>query len=78
MFGGWDETLLKKDWEGEPMIDWVPVIEDQAYWTFRIDHVSFNGQTISAPNIWYYGITDIGTSLIYLPETLYDAWYNSL
>lgn len=28
MFGGWDDSLLKKDKEGEPMIDWVPVIEN--------------------------------------------------
>lgn len=75
IFGGWDDSVLLKDASNCSLIHWVSVLPNQDYWSFSIEKMLFNGHPISLPNIRYFGLTDIGTSLIYLPKMVYDAWY---
>ncbi|KAF8919938.1 acid protease [Mucidula mucida] len=66
--GCFDETKAK----GAPT--WIP-IQSQTYWTVYMDSFLVNNRRLSIAAQDIYAAIDTGTSLIYLPEQLANAFY---
>ncbi|KAK4684688.1 hypothetical protein P7C73_g5480, partial [Tremellales sp. Uapishka_1] len=59
------------------VISWVPVIS-QTYWSVSMTGFSANGNKQNALNTTLIGAIDTGTTLIYVPTAVADAFYGQI
>ncbi len=55
--------------EGEQLV-WMPVVNDDFWWTNFITGVKINDLAYSLPHA--YALTDTGTSCVYVPTSVYS------